>query len=230
MFLILTNSNLFHHLCNHNLNNLKICTTTSFSFTKLTYPIFSFYPSLLLFSFHIASFSPTMASPADKNDVSASLSQLSIDAIKPTKKQKSKKVVADSWEDEDDSDVEAEKATESSDTTTTTTTTNPVPSPPPPTPASPGAAGTWPSTLDSVASPSSRYSADPDKRPEKTDAVARRMIAAGLGLKAPKQTDEQRAYQKSVREQEKKKREQQKAEEKKQLEEAEKAKAAIWDD
>ncbi|KAK2932270.1 hypothetical protein FoTM2_006728 [Fusarium oxysporum f. sp. vasinfectum] len=54
-------------------------------------------------------------------------------------------------------------------------------------------------------SPGPRAGADPDKRPEKTDAVARRMIAAGLGLKAPKQTEEQRAYQRS-------------------------AKAAIWDD
>lgn len=56
------------------------------------------------------------------------------------------------------------------------------------------------------------------------------MIAAGLGLKAPKQTDEQRAYQKSVREQERKKREQDKADEQRRKEEAEKAKAAVWDD
>ena len=56
------------------------------------------------------------------------------------------------------------------------------------------------------------------------------MIAASLGLKAPKQTDEQRAYQRSVREQEKKRREQQKEEEQRQKEKTERAKAAIWDD
>ena len=58
----------------------------------------------------------------------------------------------------------------------------------------------------------------------------RRMIAAGLGLKAPKQTEEQRAYQKSIREQEKKRREQEREQEKKRQEEADKAKAAMWDD
>jgi hypothetical protein len=56
------------------------------------------------------------------------------------------------------------------------------------------------------------------------------MIAAGLGLKAPKQTEEQRAYQRSVREQEKKRREQEKEEAKKRQADVEKAKAAIWDD
>ena len=56
------------------------------------------------------------------------------------------------------------------------------------------------------------------------------MIAAGLGLKAPKQTEEQKAYQRSIREQEKKKREQEKADEARRQEEVVKAKAAIWED
>jgi hypothetical protein len=56
------------------------------------------------------------------------------------------------------------------------------------------------------------------------------MIAAGLGLKAPKQTEEQKEYQKAIREQEKKRREQEKAEEQRRIDEAAKAKAAIWDD
>ena len=56
------------------------------------------------------------------------------------------------------------------------------------------------------------------------------MIAAGLGLKAPKQTEEQKAYQRSVREQEKKKKEQEREEERKRQAEIEKAKAAAWDD
>jgi hypothetical protein len=56
------------------------------------------------------------------------------------------------------------------------------------------------------------------------------MIAAGLGLKAPKQTEEQKAYQKSIREQERKRKEQEREEEKRRQEDSEKAKAAVWDD
>ncbi|KAF3767668.1 hypothetical protein M406DRAFT_321653, partial [Cryphonectria parasitica EP155] len=66
-------------------------------------------------------------------------------------------------------------------------------------------------------------------RPEKTDAVARRMIAGALGLKAPKMTEEQRAYQKAIQEKERKRRDEQKAAEKRKEEEAAKAKAAMWD-
>ncbi|KAF5982207.1 hypothetical protein FBULB1_4367 [Fusarium bulbicola] len=164
-------------------------------------------------------------------DVSSSLKNLSIDTKdepsvlpkKPATKKKTKKVVADSWEDSDsDADAEPEAEPESSKPTPTAT-----PAPPPPTPMSPVGGLPWESPSGS---PSPRAGADPDKRPEKTDAVARRMIAAGLGLKAPKQTEEQRAYQRSVREQEKKRREQEKEEEKKRQADVEKAKAAIWDD
>ncbi|CVK99597.1 uncharacterized protein FMAN_02427 [Fusarium mangiferae] len=166
-------------------------------------------------------------------DVSSSLKNLSIDtkdepsvlSKKPAAKKKTKKAVADSWEDSDSdsgSDAEPEAEPESNKPTPTTT-----PAPPPPTPMSPVGGLPWES---SSGSPGHRAGADPDKRPEKTDAVARRMIAAGLGLKAPKQTEEQRAYQRSVREQEKKRREQEKEEEKKRQADVEKAKAAIWDD
>jgi hypothetical protein len=164
-------------------------------------------------------------------DVSSSLKSLSIDtkdepsvlSKKSAAKKKTKKVVADSWEDSD-SDSEAEPEAESESNKPTPTAT---PAPPPPTPMSPAGGLPWESPS---VSPGHRAGADPDKRPEKTDAVARRMIAAGLGLKAPKQTEEQRAYQRSVREQEKKRREQEKEEEKKRQADAEKAKAAIWDD
>ncbi|KAH7248805.1 uncharacterized protein BKA55DRAFT_386438 [Fusarium redolens] len=164
-------------------------------------------------------------------DVSSSLKNLSIDtedepattSKKPAPKKKTKKVVADSWEDSDsDSDAEPEAESQSNKPTPTAT-----PAPPPPTPMSPVGGLPWESPSGS---PGPRAGADPDKRPEKTDAVARRMIAAGLGLKAPKQTEEQRAYQRSVREQEKKRREQEKEEEKKRQADVEKAKAAIWDD
>ncbi|RBR17913.1 uncharacterized protein FIESC28_06352 [Fusarium coffeatum] len=160
-------------------------------------------------------------------DVATSVKNLSLKtsddpaqaSTKPAaKKKKANKVVADSWEDSDsDSEPEAEAEP----------TPKVTPAPPPPTPMSPVGDLSWNSMSSS---PGPRAAADPDKRPEKTDAVARRMIAAGLGLKAPKQTEEQRAYQKSVREQEKKKREQEREEEKRRQAETEKAKAAVWDD
>jgi len=55
------------------------------------------------------------------------------------------------------------------------------------------------------------------------------MIAAGLGVKVPKRTEEQRAYDRAVKEQEIKRRNHEKAVEEKQKEEAERAKRAIWD-
>ncbi|KAK6957411.1 hypothetical protein Daesc_000196 [Daldinia eschscholtzii] len=69
-----------------------------------------------------------------------------------------------------------------------------------------------------------------NKRPEKTDAVARRMIASALGVRAPRPTEEQRAYDRAVREKERKRREEEKEAEKKRKEEAERAKVAIWED
>lgn len=60
--------------------------------------------------------------------------------------------------------------------------------------------------------------------------MARRMIAGALGLKVPKLTDEQKAYQKAIREKERKRRDEEKAEQKRKEEEAAKARAAIWDD
>ncbi|GJN69542.1 hypothetical protein VFPFJ_06271 [Purpureocillium lilacinum] len=122
-----------------------------------------------------------------------------------------------------------------------------VPSPPPPTPMDPrhtpvpdwdssafrgggGIGADWPSSPSSSSASSSARDLPPSRRPEKTDAVARRMIAAGLGLKAPRQTEEQKAYQRSIREQERKRREQEREQEKRRQEEVERAKAAVWDD
>ena len=72
--------------------------------------------------------------------------------------------------------------------------------------------------------------AERTRRPEKTDAVAKRMIAGALGVKAPKKTEEQRAYDRAVKEKEIKRRNAEKEEKVRQMEEAEKAKAAVWDD
>jgi hypothetical protein len=167
-------------------------------------------------------------------DMSISIKNLSIKtkeepaqaSTKPTTKKKAaKEVIADSWEDAD-SDSESEAEDESNKPTPTPTVT---PAPPPPTPMSPVGDLSW-TSMSSSSGTGSRGETDPDRRPEKTDAVARRMIAAGLGLKAPKQTEEQKAYQRSVREQEKKKKEQEREEERKRQAEIEKAKAAAWDD
>lgn len=149
-------------------------------------------------------------------------------AIKKAKKQKEE--VADSWEDAEISDDEPETSNNQSKTTDfATPLTSPRPNPPPPTPMSPfDTAGGWDSHQSEVSSSSSAR--NDGRRPEKTDAVARRLIAAGLGLKAPKQTEEQKAYQKAVREQERKKRDQEKEAEQRRQEEKQKAKAAIWDE
>lgn len=69
----------------------------------------------------------------------------------------------------------------------------------------------------------------PSKRPEKTDAVARRMIAGALGLRAPRATEEQKAYERAVREQEKKRRDAEKEEERRREEEAERKRREIWE-
>jgi hypothetical protein len=91
------------------------------------------------------------------------------------------------------------------------------------------AAGDYPPSQP-LPSSSSSSSGGPSKRPEKTDAVARRMIASALGMRAPKPTEEQRAYDRAVREKEKKRREEEKERERLREEEAAKARQAIWDD
>ncbi|KOS18354.1 hypothetical protein ESCO_003186 [Escovopsis weberi] len=138
-----------------------------------------------------------------------------------------KQVVADSWDDEDVSDdAPEEPALKPSDLTPAASTSAA---------SHPAAAPSHPDMhdWDTTEPTSARHSqgdASAEKRPEKTDAVARRMIAAGLGLKAPKQTEEQKAYQKAIKEQEKKRKELDRVEEQRRREMTEKAKAAVWDD
>ncbi|KFY51960.1 hypothetical protein V496_08722, partial [Pseudogymnoascus sp. VKM F-4515 (FW-2607)] len=69
-----------------------------------------------------------------------------------------------------------------------------------------------------------------DKRQEKTDAVARRMIAGALGIRAPKKTEEERAYERAVREKEVKRREREKEEKVREEEEKERARRSVWED
>ncbi|KAL2267531.1 hypothetical protein VTJ83DRAFT_4808 [Remersonia thermophila] len=81
-------------------------------------------------------------------------------------------------------------------------------------------AGDWQSSSSSTA---------PDRRPEKTDAVARRMIAHALGVRAPRMTEEQRAYDRAMRENAKKRREEERERERKREEEAARLRQAMWD-
>ncbi|KAG6169727.1 hypothetical protein E4U22_007601 [Claviceps purpurea] len=144
---------------------------------------------------------------------------------KPKSKSKSKpEKIVDSWEDDDDDD---DSGSDKESRTSAVSSPVALSSPSTPFAATHGSVPDWNHATDRPASP---RGGDAAKRPEKTDAVARRMIAAGLGLKAPKQTEEQRAYQRSVREQEKKKREQEKEEEQRRRKESEMAKAAVWED
>ncbi|PHH84349.1 hypothetical protein CDD83_2079 [Cordyceps sp. RAO-2017] len=169
------------------------------------------------------------SAPSGDDEVASSLSSLKLHDTpssskppKPKPKKKPQEAVVDSWEDEEDEepvpDEEAEKASSGTE----------APSHDAPAPESPPFEDSheWrsPAPGPPAASPLS------SRRPEKTDAVARRMIAAGLGLKAPKQTEEQKAYHRSIREQERKRREQEKAEEQRKRDEADRARAAVWDD
>lgn len=170
-------------------------------------------------------------SSKDSKDVTSAVSKLSLDtegAKKATTKPKPKKEkVADSWEDED---LSSESETEDTQPTPSEVGSDGT-SAPPPTPSSPSQGQRSFSPLDSPAGYHiSSDSSSPAARPEKTDAVARRMIAAGLGLRAPRQTEEQKVYDRAVREKERKRREEEKATQKRKEEEAAKAKAAVWED
>jgi hypothetical protein len=74
------------------------------------------------------------------------------------------------------------------------------------------------------------YAGPAARRPEKTDAVAKRLIAGALGVRAPKMTDEQRAYERAGREREAKRRNAEREAAKRAEEEKEKAKVAVWGD
>lgn len=147
---------------------------------------------------------------------------------------------------------QAATSAQSSGTTIPLTTRN-IPSPPPPTPASP-TTKTKATAFDSPyqtlppygmngsiddasgsgrSTPPSRRGGDgeqSDKRPEKTTATAARLIAAGLGQRAPRRTEEERKYDQAMKVQEKKRRDAAKAEEERKKAELEQAKKSIWED
>lgn len=67
------------------------------------------------------------------------------------------------------------------------------------------------------------------KRPEKQTATANRMIAGALGMRTQR-TEQQKAYDKSTLANEKRRRDLERAAEAMRKSEAEKAKAAVWND
>ena len=144
----------------------------------------------------------------------------------PASKTKSSDTVAESW------DLDA--ASSDSDTDTggvLAAQKSPVPNAPPPTPASPTSAlPSWESQDPARFSTRLRDGESEDRqRPEKSTAVAGRLIAAGLGLKAPRKTEDQKAYDKAVRENETERRNKEREEKRKEWEESEKARAAVWE-
>ena len=164
------------------------------------------------------------------------LSKLTI-STKPQHKAKKAEPIADSWEDEDSgSDTETEDT--GLEERLAHSSTNDTPHVPPPTPASP----TTPDISRTAFGPrgeelrSDPYSSlqpsrekgakTPDRRPDKTTSVAARLIAGGLGVRAPKRTEEQREYDKAMKEKEKKKRD----DERKAKDDEEKAKQSVWED
>jgi len=175
-----------------------------------------------------------MAAPP--RELESSLNKLSLDPYtqKASPSNNKKHTVADSWEDEDLS------SGEETDRPLSPQQSADYPAAPPPTPISPT---TTFAGRDRFISP---YQTDPwsqssnineisrsgrtNARPEKTDAVAKRLIAGALGVRAPKKTEEQRAYDRAMEGKEIKRKAQEKEAAGRAKEEAERAKVAMWSD
>lgn len=170
---------------------------------------------------------PQMEKMDKASELAETIKTLSINTDPPKVTHKPRdSAVADSWDDEladDIGDIPASGSTGS-------------PYAPPPTPASPTAykeREQYPRAMSSTPARVQRNkspSSDPDKRPEKSTAVANRLIAGALGVKAPRRTEEQRKYDRAIKEQEIRRKNKEKEDLKRKQEESEKAKAAIWDD
>lgn len=159
---------------------------------------------------------------------------------KGTKKKKA--AVADSWEDELSDEEEDASATETEKENTPNAQIRSSlaaakaegPLAPPPTPSTHYAGDD--DGMPQWGRVSSTNTTTPGKdrdgaraRPEKQTAVASRLIAGALGIRAPKRTEEQRAYDRAVKEKEIKRRNKEKEEAAKAKQEEERAKAAVWD-
>ncbi|KIW99609.1 uncharacterized protein Z518_11022 [Rhinocladiella mackenziei CBS 650.93] len=160
-----------------------------------------------------------------------------------------KEDVIESWEDDDllspvDSASGTQTPTEAADTALKPVESlDPVLNPPPPTPISPNdgdqyidwspaqvLGGGRPKPYSPPTPSTSISDSDRERRrPEKTTVAAGRMIAAGLGMKTTKRTEEQKQYDRAIREQEIRRKKKEKEEKEREREADEKAKAAIWD-
>ena len=167
-----------------------------------------------------------------------SLKNLSISP--PKLKNNIKDPVVESWDDQASSSEDEDSTSTTSRPSTPFTQSSETPGPPPPTPSSP--THLRKKSTDWTSFPAA-YSANPrsptsssfatsnvlDKRPEKSNAAAGRMIAGALGVKAPKKTEEGRAYERAVRDNERKRRKRAKEEEEREEKKREEARKAVWD-
>ena len=170
--------------------------------------------------------------------VDSRMSKLSIDP-RSRRDLASKDAVADSWEDKSSTESDTDQADDTNTETFSKKTSHLSPSlgafpaAPPPTPLSPQFAKPPSFAASSLGTGSGELKATnegvSEKRPEKTTQTAARMIAAGLGVKAPRQTEEQKEYERSIRENERRLLNEQKEERKRREEEKEKVKRAMWD-
>ncbi|KAI9763949.1 MAG: hypothetical protein M1840_008983 [Geoglossum simile] len=142
-----------------------------------------------------------------------------------------REMLAESWEDELSTGEDTE-----TDTISPAAKTDSLPDAPPPTPVSATHSGSQrePYFVENSSGigilNSSGNPRKPETRPEKTDAVARRMIAGALGVRAPKKTEEGREYEKAVKDRERKKRDQEREAQRRAAEDAQRARAAVWGD
>lgn len=162
----------------------------------------------------------------------------------PSNGKSRKPPVADSWEEEEqenDTPLNSNSPSEAEDhmsdsqkqNITSRPTSSDYPSAPPPTPVSPTLRRPQHADFSSFESRGLGRHTTGDRetaeRPEKTTAAASRMIAAGLGVRAPRRTEEERKYDKALAENERSKRESERERKRKEAEEMEKAKRDIWD-
>lgn len=79
--------------------------------------------------------------------------------------------------------------------------------------------------LSGIAPPPNSRVGTPGQRPEKTASTASRMIAGALGQRAPRRTEEQRAFDEAAREKLRRRRE----EDARRVEEERKVRESVWD-
>ncbi|KAL8874414.1 MAG: hypothetical protein Q9174_000259 [Haloplaca sp. 1 TL-2023] len=166
----------------------------------------------------------------NKKDVETSLKSLSVSG--PQEHFRKAPKVAESWEDDE--------AASSSDSESTNPRKEPtIPDAPPPTPISPSLrshAGIAWEESPSSSSPSatrshgSNSAESRSSRPEKSTAAAGRMIAGALGVRTPKRSEEERAYERVIREKEMKRIAKEKDEHRMEEERRMKARAQVWED